>query len=49
MGRAWIDYSELPRKLRCPMCGSTHVMVHGTRTVEYNREEKDGDDFSCRC
>jgi len=41
MGRAWIDYSEVPCRLRCPKCGSTHVMIYGQRTVEFQIEEND--------
>jgi len=43
MGRRWIDVSELPMVLRCPECGSTHVKIYGTRSMEYEREEVNGE------
>jgi transcription elongation factor Elf1 len=46
MGRAWIDASELPRTLKCPECGSGHVKIYGTRTMEYEREEINGEKVS---
>jgi len=35
--------SELPRSLRCPYCGSTHIAIHGARKVEFVIIEKDGE------
>jgi DNA-directed RNA polymerase subunit RPC12/RpoP len=43
MGREWITRYELPETIRCPNCGSSHVMIYGTRVMEYEEEEKDGD------
>jgi len=43
MGKEYIVMSELPRRLRCPYCGSTHIAIHGARKVEFVIEENDGE------
>ena len=43
MGKEYIMASELPQKLRCPKCGSTHVKIEGARKIEFEREEIDGE------
>jgi len=43
MGREYITYTKLPQKLKCPNCGSTHIMIRGARKVVFEREEIDGE------
>jgi len=43
MGNDYIAWSELPQKLRCPNCGSTHIKIYGARKVEFEIEEEDGE------
>lgn len=38
----YITYGELPERLKCRECGSTHVKICGARKVEYELEEDDG-------
>lgn len=43
MGLDYIQYMELPRKLTCQNCGSTHIKISGARKVIYELEEQNGE------
>ena len=35
MGRAYVDWSEIPSDLKCPNCGSRRFRVSGAYKAEY--------------
>jgi hypothetical protein len=43
MGLEYITVEELPRLLKCRECGSARVKVYGSRTVEFERIEVNGE------
>ena len=42
MGRRFVYRSELPDRLACPRCGLDHVMLYGSKKVNYEEEMKGG-------
>ena len=42
MGREFVYRSELPDRLACPKCGADHVILYGSKKVDYEEGMKGG-------